>query len=207
MLNRILTAPASSWPRLFLIFQQQAQSRHIQAYFHEPQLAKAAGEVHYDGAMVSGSNDYLMINDANVGATKGDFYAHKAATLKTVVLPSGVVRHELDVTYQMPLPVDATDRGLNPGEGSYRDYVRFYLPQTATVASFQVLNDGAPGDGGLDNITVDRGFAVVGAFSRLPRGHQTQIRMLYEVPSTGDPSYDLLVQKAAGAQSLPLTLA
>ena len=147
-----------------------------------------------------------MIADANVGATKGDYYAKKSAELKTVVLPTGLVRHELDLHYQMPLPVDDADRGLNPGEGSYRDYVRFYLPETATVASFKMTADGKPGDGGLDTIVFDHGRQIVGAFFRLPRGHSADLQLLYEVPSTPDPQYNLVVQKQAGATSLPLAL-
>jgi len=43
---------------------------------------------------------------------------------------------------------------LDPGDGSYRDYVRFYLPKTATVAGFNYSIDVGAGSGGLDNVAV-----------------------------------------------------
>jgi hypothetical protein len=206
VLSRVLNAPASSWPRLLQAFQQQAEGRHIQAYFHEPNLAQATAQAHYNGGLLASSGDYLMISDANVGATKGDYYVKKSADLKTVVLSGGVVRHELDVHYDMPLPVDDTDRKLNPGEGSYRDYVRFYLPETASLASLQMTADGQPVDASVDAISFDHGRQIVGSFFRLPRGHSAEVRLFYEVPVTLYQQYDLLVQKPAGVAGLPLSM-
>ena len=46
VLGKVLNAPPSSWPQLLLVFEQQAQGRHIQAYFHDTSLATAVSEVH-----------------------------------------------------------------------------------------------------------------------------------------------------------------
>ena len=206
VLHQVLTAPAGLWPRLFLVFQQQAAGRHIQAYFHDSHLAGATAKVGYDGHLQTGGEDFLMVCDANVGISKGDYYAHKSMQVSSEVSPAGVVRHEVRVRYQMPAPVDDIDRALNPGDGSYRDYVRIYLPETATVAGFKVTLDAGQEAGSLDNISFAHGRQVVGAFFRLPRGHEADLTLTYEVPIGSVADYQLTLQKQAGTPALPTTL-
>jgi hypothetical protein len=206
VLRRVLTAPASLWPKLFLVFQQQAESRHIQAYFHDPHLSAAAAQVGYDGHLQSGGQDFLMVCDANVGISKGDYYAHKSMQVSSEVSPAGVVRHEIRVRYQMPAPVDDIDRALNPGEGSYRDYVRIYLPETATVAGFKATLDAGQEVGSIDSISFAHGRQVIGAYFRLPRAHEVLLTLIYEVPIGSTANYQLTLQKQAGIRALPTTL-
>ena len=206
VLNKILTAPASSWPRLLLAARQQADGRHIQVLFHDGQLEEAAASAHYDGAILPGNQDSLMAVDANVTPSKGDYYVQKSMNVKAEVEASGMTRHEVTMTYDMPTPVDDIDRALNPGDGTYRDYVRFYLPETATVANFHITLDGKPSESGLDAISYAHGREVVGAYFRLPRGHETVVDMIYEIPNAPQASYQLTVQKQAGVPGLPTTV-
>ncbi len=205
VLRHVLAAPASLWPRLFLVFQQQAQGRHIQAYFHDAHLAAATAQVHFDGKVRDDSQDYLMVSDGNVSLGKQDFYIHKSMQLNTEVNPDGLVRHEVRVHYQMPNPVDAVDIALNPGDGSYRDYVRFYLPETAIVAGFTSNVDDSQGEGAVDAVSFAHGRQVVGAYFRVPRGHEVVLTLTYEVPVQPGSSYQLTLQKQAGSPGLPTT--
>src|SRR5207245_687092 len=123
--------------------------------------------------------------------TKGDFYAHKSMEIRTEIGLTAIARHEVTLRYEMPNPVDDIDRHLNPGDGSYRDYVRFYLPETANVANFVATIDGQPSNVGWDAITHDHGHAIVGAFFRLPRGHSIQVSLVYQVPLASASQYDL----------------
>ncbi|HXA42002.1 MAG TPA: DUF4012 domain-containing protein [Candidatus Solibacter sp.] len=205
VLRHVLAAPASLWPRLLLVFQQQAQSRHIQAYFHDPHLAAAAAQVHLDGQVRGDGQDYLMVSDGNVSLGKEDFYVHKSMQLNTEVNPDGLVRHEVRVHYQMPTAVDAVDTALNPGDGSYRDYVRFYIPQTAIVAGFKSNLDDSQGEGAVDAISFAHGRQVVGAYFRVPRGHEIVLTLTYEVPVQPASSYLMTIQKQAGSPGLPTT--
>lgn len=206
VLHQVLTAPASLWLRLFLVFEQQAEGKHIQAYFHDPHLAAAAAQVGYDGHVRTDGQDYLMVSDANVGVSKGDYYAHKSMQVSAEVSPAGLVRHEVRIRYQMPAPVDAVDTALNPGDGSYRDYVRFYLPETATVAGFNATLDAGQVSGALDAISFAHGRQVVGAFFRVPRGHEMVLTLTYEVPTGSTSDYQLMLQKQAGTPGLPTTV-
>jgi hypothetical protein len=208
VLNKVLTQPAGDWPKMLTVMRDQAEQRHIQAYFHEPALAAATAKVHFDGAMVANPGDYLMVADANVGATKGDAFAHKSMEVRTEVHPGqGVVRHEVLVHYDMPNATDDVDRALNPGDGSLRDYVRFFLPREAAVAGVTVVSgSGKRAEGGLDAISLAHERQSVGAFVRVPRGEKVDLTLVYEVPLTGNSGYGLYLQKESGVASLPTTL-
>lgn len=207
VLKQVLAQPVSSWPALLSVIQQQAINRHVQIYMHDAGAQQALVAARYDGStLTAASDDYLMLIDANVGGTKGDWFAHKTLDLKTEVYAGGLSRHELQVTYQMPAAVDAADRLLNPGDGSYRDYVRFYLPEQASVASFQILLDGQPVATAPDRIYLEHGKQVVGGFFSVPRGHQAVIRLAYEVPLQESRQYTLYLQKQAGVLDLPTTI-
>jgi hypothetical protein len=206
VLQRVLDAPATDWPRLLLAFQQQAGQRHIQVWMHDPRLAAAAQLARYDGALLQTTGDYLMVVDGNVGATKGDYFVHKAADLQVQMTDTGLALHELTLTYQMPAPADAVDAALNPGDGSYRDYLRVYLPQDATVASFSYESGGAPGEGGLDRIGEDHGKRYVGIFLRVPRGATGVVHLGYASAVDDTVPYEVYVQKQAGTPGTPYSL-
>jgi hypothetical protein len=208
VLEKILTQPVSSWPRLLSALQRQASGRHLQLFLHDQRLATATAEFHSDGAVLGGGEDYLMVVDANVGVTKGDYYLRKSMTVKAELPSGGVSRHEVTLDYSLPLPVDATDSALNPGSGEYHDYLRFYLPETATLSGLRFTEDGQPSsDGGAaEPVRFEHGRQVVGTFFRLPRGHRVQLRLAYRVPLLPQNSFDLLIQKQAGTPARPTTV-
>lgn len=203
ILRKILSEPAGTWPRIFNVLQQQADQRHIQAQFHDQALSAAAAQVHYNGAVLGQDQDYLMVCDANVGATKGDFFVKKSIDVRSEVPGTGIVRHQVTVDYKMPTALDAIDRALNPGDGSYRDYVRFYIPETANVAALTETIDGQPAHGGIDALTMTHGRQSVGAYFRVPRGHRVSLTLSYLVPVQTGSSYSFRLQKQAGVDSLP----
>ncbi|MEA2645332.1 MAG: hypothetical protein QOE92_415 [Chloroflexota bacterium] len=206
ILKRVLESPASDWPRLFAIFRDQAEQRHLVGYFHDAAIAQAAHEVQYDGALVDTTHDYLLVADGNVGISKGDYFVKKSLDMKVEAPVTGVTRNQVTMKYAMPQALNDIDRALNPGEGSYRDYVRFYLPQGAQIADFEVLTDGKPSEGGLNELALDHDRLVAGTYFRLPRGHEATITLTYQVPFNPDAGYDLLVQKQLGNPGMPTTV-
>ena len=68
ILERVLTQPINQWGRMTRAIQQQGEGRHIQMYFHQPELASAAEAAKFDGRILTNGDDYLLAVDANVGA-------------------------------------------------------------------------------------------------------------------------------------------
>jgi len=205
ILRHVLEQPASAYPKVLVTLAAEARSRHIQVSLHDPVPAAAAARAHFDGAILPAPDDYLMVVDANVGATKGDLYMHRSAKLSAEVPASGLSRHELVLRYELPPPVDQVDRILN-AYNAYQDYVQVLLPPTATLTSFHYTLDGKPGTGTLDGVYQADGKQVVGAFFQLPRGHTAEIRLDYEVALQGGHGDELYVQKQAGTPGMPLAL-
>jgi hypothetical protein len=126
----------------------------------------------------------------------------------TAELPTGrVSRHELVMRYELPLPTDAVDRALNPYDGSYHDYVRFYLPLGAALDRFEYTEDGRPSTrGSLESVFPDRDKQVVAAFFILPRGHVGELRLNYQVALDGRRRDSIYIQKQAGIPGFPVNL-
>jgi hypothetical protein len=207
ILKRVLDQPLTSWPGLLNAFSEQARQRHLQLSLHDAGLAGLLHRNGLDGSLVEGAGDYLMTVDANVGATKGDAYAIKQMRIATEVYSSGVSRHQVTLSYRLPVFTDQVAQLLNPGDGSYRDYVRIYIPEHAALASMRVLIDGATIATRPTTLAVEHGRTVVGAFFMLPPGHQAQVELAYEVALPAGSVYRLFVQKQAGVPGLPTTVA
>ena len=208
IIARVLEQPVPNWPKLFSALGQAAAGRHIQAYMHSPALARAVASAQYDGAILPGSQDYAMVVDGNVGATKSDYYMTKSADIKVELPASGISRHQITLKYKLPLPVDETDRALNQNDqGAYADYLRVYLPETVFGATMTYSQDDGQGFGSMDRSEVTAGKRVVSGFFRLPRGHKGTVRIDYLLPTDGGSyRYDLYIQKQAGIPDRPTTL-
>jgi hypothetical protein len=208
ILQKVLDQPIGNWPKLVSAVQEEARGRHIQLQLHSPTLASATSAAGYDGAILTKGNDYMMVVDGNVGATKSDYYMTKSVDIKAEVPASGLSRQQVTLHYKLPLPVDDIDRALSPGDqGAYADYVRVYLPELASGVSVRYAQDDGPGFGGYDRTELVNGKRVVSAFFRLPRGHECTLQIDYFVPlDVRDRTFDLFIQKQAGIPDRPTTL-
>ena len=204
-LRHILGSPPTAWPKMLTLLQQQAHSRHLQFYLHDRDLQQRAAAAGYDGGVrqTGFGEDYLMLVDANIGATKGDAYVRKSTEVRAEVHETGIVRHQVTVRYEMPPVTDSIDRELNPGDGAYRDYLRFYIPVGASVRQMSFTLDGrpSPAGGGVDRVSQASGKQVVATYFGVPRGHVGQVSLFYDSPATAN-DYRLTIQKQAGIPSL-----
>ncbi|MDQ6748174.1 MAG: DUF4012 domain-containing protein [Candidatus Dormibacteraeota bacterium] len=209
VVRSVLAQPVENFPRLLSAINDQLRGRHVLLYLHAPDAARVASAGTADGAILNPKGDYLMVDDANVGATKGDFYVKRSIEFKAEIAPGRAQRHRVVLPYDMPRPVDDADERLNPArsdEGAYHDYLRVYLPDNATVTGISYVMDGRRADGKLDVVGFAHGHEFVGAFARVPRGHTLQLTLDYSLPATGARDYHLYVQKQAGVLSTPLSV-
>jgi hypothetical protein len=215
IIAKILAQPPSRWGQFAASLQYGISQRHLQVSVHDAALETQLHALHADGALqnLPLSEDYLFVVEANVAATKADYYIKKSMSVKVEVYPSGLNRHMVDLHYEYPPPVDATDAKLNQfwsnPTGMYRDYVRFYLPLTTTLGNIGFLIDGQPAladGGGLKELGQQGDHQVFGTFFTLPRGHSADLIIYYEVGLPADPPFQIYIQKQAGIVGLPTTL-
>ena len=215
IIAKIFAQPSSRWPDLATKMIEGAQERHLQISVNDAALEAVLHDQQFDGSLVSTplTQDYILIAEANVAATKADYYIKRSVDVKVEIYPSGLNRHAIDIHYEYPPARDATDRILNvfPTNPTslYRDYVRFYLPLTATLGNIGYLEDGKPAPaygGGLQEQGIEANRQVFGTFFILHRGHTADLIIYYEVGLPADPPYQLYVQKQAGIPELAIRL-
>ena len=215
IIARVFAQPSSRWPDLGTTLLEGAQQRHLQVSLHDPAMEAVLHEKNFDGSLVSTplTQDYLFIAEANVAATKADYYIKRTVDVKVEIYPSGLNRHEVDIHYDYPPARDSTDAALNffstNPTSLYRDYVRFYLPLTATLGNIGYLEDGKPAPaygGGLREQGIEANRQVFGTFFNLHRGHTADLIIYYEVGLPADPPFQLYVQKQAGLPDLAVQL-
>jgi hypothetical protein len=215
IIAKVLAQPPSRWGEFADALQDAISHKHLQVYVHDADLEAQLHALRADGALqnLPLTEDYLMTVEANVGATKSDYYIKRSMSVKVEIYPSGLNRHMVDIHYEYPLPVDETDAKLNQywsnPTGIYRDYVRFYLPLTTTLANIGFLMDGKPAPaygGGLKEQGQQGDHQVYGTFFTVPRGHSADLIIYYEVGLPADSPFKLYIQKQAGLVGMPTTL-
>jgi hypothetical protein len=215
ILAKLMAQPPSRWPQLAGALQQGIEQGHLQLTSNDPRLAAVLHAAHADGSLISTplTEDYLMIAEANVAGDKADYYLKRNVDVKVEIYPTGINRHEVDIHYDYPPPVDATDIALNSPPYNptslYRDYVRFYLPLTATLSRIGYLEDGKPAPalgGGVQEQEVAHDRQVVGTFFVLHRGHSADLIIDYQVGLPADSPFRFYFEKQAGIPIVPFQL-
>ncbi len=163
-------------------------------------------------------NDFLGINEANIGANKVNYYIDRAITHSVVLDNSGMAKETVMVQYH-----NNSKEGDAFG-GEYKNYLRVILPGGAELKSIDF--DGAsqeiepaitdatlfPSSIPLNHLEVEateqEGKKVYGFFVSIPMSSKKTIKVQYVVPitvGTGQASgiYSLSLFKQPGTQADP----
>ncbi len=162
-------------------------------------------------------NDYLGINEANLGSNKANYFIRKQISQKITIADDGNILEELALNYR-------NDSTTWPG-GDYKNYLRIILPKD-TILSGISINDksqnivGAVTDplkyeakdfkssNGLEVEKVNQDDkAIFGFFINVPVGKIVKVKFRYTLPGTisglNNFSYNLRLFKQPGVDSVP----
>ncbi len=208
-------SPSKYWGKLFQMLLTEINDKHVMAYFHDPDIQKAAESFNMGGRIMTASEsatifkykegqgwDYLHVNNSNMAGAKSNmFVSEKVTKDMTVNSSDGTITTKLTVDYKNPYP--GSDCGLESGglclNAPLRNWIRIYTPTgSKLVESLGVIS---PQDGkavpmttydSLDK-TVFEGFLIVN-----PLG-SAKLTMTYNSPvKLTDHKYQLLLQKQPG---------
>jgi len=178
---------------------QHAFARDIQMVFKDLQVQDYIDNLNWSGSINWPNplfSDYILINDANMGANKANCCVDKKVIQQVNQNPDGFVT-TLTVSYQNNSVANRPDPPQHWG-GNYRNYVRFYLPEQVSISSIMIGDE----ELNISQVTYenifDKKLISVGFFVNVPFQESRQITLRYKMPPMQIPKYSLYIQKQSG---------
>jgi hypothetical protein len=215
------------WVGLARTLLRLLEEKHLLIYLEHPQAAALLAEQGWDGAMPSGTQDFLMVLDTNMGYNKTNRRVQETISYQVDLRPPSP-QAVLTLVYTHTSTADYPCQQDMPYEPNYErlmnlchwDYLRVYVPQDSHFlgATRIPVSDEAllTGEGTSGEVTVQQAeegpwttFGVLGVLA--PSTSQTR-HFFWTLPKdvvewTGDEGwYSLRVQKQPGTSGHPLTV-
>jgi len=174
--------------------------KHILVWMKDAAIAQAMRRFNWDGKLVIGEGDYLMIVEANLGVNKTNCCLERKINQQVTLTPDGQLREELTINYKNNNPVKPAPPKF--WGGGYKNYLRVYLPKTAQLGSV-VINQ-IPLQLTEVGQEIRDDFFVVGFLVEVGGGESGEVKINYSqsVPPA-DRVYRLKVQKQSGTNDDP----
>lgn len=167
--------------------------------------------------------DFIGINEANLGGNKINYFIARSLLQKAEIRSDGTINESLAVAFKNSAPQSLGDKG------AYKNYLRFILPQNATITGIQIngqtqkiipaITDptiyekkGFVPPSGLEVQTDEQsGKTIYGFLVIIPAQALETINIQYSLAqkvsfSSGSVSYQLKVFKQPGIDFLPYGL-
>lgn len=209
LLEKVLQLETVDFGRLGQVVQNSLAERHLLIYLPEGEVANLLAQENWDGRVKSFGGDYLMVVDANVGATKANYYVKRN-------LSYAVKNMDRQGTWQGILKINYVHGAASnawPG-GAYKNYLRVYVPQGSVLKKVERSSEGVDTKAlditkGIDETQGD-GKTVWGTVFTLNAGKSLSLTFTYNLPTDAGllkaDSYSLLVQKQSGTTADRLTV-
>jgi hypothetical protein len=208
-------SPSKYWGNLFQMLLTEITDKHIQAYFTDPAIQKAAESFNMAGRVMTASEsaailkykegqgwDYLAVNQANMGGAKANMFVSEKITKDTAVNSDGTMTTTLTIDYKNPYP--GSDCGLESGglclNAPLRNWIRILVPPGSTLKESRGTQ--SPKDGKASQMTTAAGLGKTifeGFITVNPLG-VAQLTLTYMSPvKETDGKYRLLIQRQSGS--------
>ena len=195
ILTKVYSATSEQFPNLFQVALSSLNGKHVQAYFIDPELQKAAEKINAAGRMEAPvvNQDFLAIVDANLGGAKSNLFIDY--DVKQTILPpeAGRLTKQLSINYRNSQPGDNCN--LEAGQlclnATNNDWQRIYLP-----ANSELIN--AKGYKSPPTVAQEEGFTVIDGYFSLNPDSTAKIELEYSVPYTDTQNYNLKIWQQGG---------
>ncbi len=188
-------SPSQYWGKLFQMFLEEAQQKHVLLYFHDQDAQKGIEALNFGGRILPFEGDYLHINDVNFAGAKSNLFVKHTVKQNIEVGDDGFITKTLILNYKNPAPF--SNCNLEAGQlclnGILRNWLRIYVPQGSQLIEFTGSEKETATYEELGK-TVFEGFITV-----KPQG-ATEVRVKYKLPNKVNKGslYKLLIQKQPG---------
>lgn len=191
VLANALGQPKEKLPGLALAAWESLSEKHVLFYMFDKDAQVAVDAFNIAGTIANApaNQDYLLVNDANLGGRKSNLYVTQEVEQKVSIALDGSVEKTLTITYKNNQSYDGWLNSVLPA------WNRIYVPKGSTLVS---------ADGYDDNKIKpyeDHGKTVfAGSYTLRPQG-VIKLTVKYKLPFKAKGEYDVLVQKQPGIDS------
>ncbi|HLJ67144.1 MAG TPA: DUF4012 domain-containing protein [Chloroflexota bacterium] len=200
IVQRVETMPPARWPRLAETLGRLIAGHQILLWDSNPTVEAAITHLGADGAIHSGSGDYLFVVDDNRSYNKLNPYVREAAAYRVAVRPDLSLDSTLTLTYHVGVS-PANLEGYGPMWGlwgtkhDYQDFIRVLVPAGARLVSAS----------GLDLWKPEPAYGLTELAGRVlvHQGQTHAVTLHYRVPASALSStpgwYHLRIQQQPGS--------
>jgi hypothetical protein len=194
--TKLFKLPAGQWFDALKIIDRNIQKKNILIYFNNSDQQALIKNLGADGAIASGTGDYLMVVDANLAAFKTDAVVKK--DLAYSLRPT-------DSNWQATVKLSYDHQGgFDWRTTRYRSYTRVYAPLGSVLEKIEGIEKDKNDFNASDDLLLKK--TVFGFFFQVEPGDSREITIQYRLPGTlfsgrAGSSYQLLIQKQPGRRT------
>lgn len=197
ILNRLKSPTSDQTNRLISLIISSLDSRQI--FIYSPSSQPRLNVIGWSGGLISPLcrsaltcvNDYIYQVDANVGINKADAFINRQTSVLTTLAPK-TVNSILKITY-----TNTSTQNAWPS-GTYKNYLRLYLPPDSQIDSVSLPY----------SISPQHGFLALGAQVEVSPNTSTLVEVKYHrpLPDTQRFHYQLDFSNQPGVSPYPVTV-
>jgi hypothetical protein len=210
-MKKITTLPPENAGGLFGALAHNFSANSMQMAFKKPTEQQVLKNIGWSGALLKPNCpaqleakecivDSVAQVEANIGANKANYYLARQIDHK-VAITSTQAAHTRTVTFANKAVNESWPRG------TYRAYVRFYLPSSTRLKRVRVGDAALVGD--AVSLTQNGDHKVVGVQIEVPVASSQELLLEYTVDLThsgSDFTYGFFEQQQSGSGDTPLSL-
>lgn len=196
LLANAMGSPKHLWPTLLNVGLESINQKHLLFYFMDETTQSIAEDFNAAGRIAEYDQDYLHVSDSNFGGAKSDLFIQRDVE-QEIEVSGGTVTKTVTLNYNNPEP--GSNCNLEAGQlclnGTYRDWVRLYVPLGSELVS-------VVGSEVEEKVGEDLGKTVFEVFFTMRPQSSSKLVFTYRLPFTPEDPYRLFIQKQPGKPSI-----
>ncbi len=172
-------------PKLFQAGWEAVTEKHILLYMLDAKAQEGVEAFNIAGRVKEYKDDYLFVDDANLGGRKSNLYSQEEVDQKIEIARDGSITKNVTITYKNPQSQDGWLNSVLP------TWIRIYVPKGSQLIEADGFEEKAEPMEELGKTVFSGGFKL------RPQGVVT-LKLKYKLPFKVDDEYKLYLQKQPG---------
>ncbi len=209
LLEKLLNPETANLEKTISALIESLKAKDLLVTINRPRTERLLSEMNWNGTVRDSAFDYLNIVEANVGATKSNYFIRRSLHyIIDKISREGEMEANLNISY-----IHTGESNAWPG-GPYKSYLRLYVPKRTALLKVLRSTENIEGKGEdiTENVKIGEEFnkTVFEILFELKAGESLSLNFSYVIPpevlniESREP-YRLLFQKQPGAGQSPLT--